>query len=317
MMHASGRTLHTQHRGTHFLRDVWILVRDAGQRWADDACYRLGASLSYYALFSLFPLLLLSVTGVGYVLGNDDSVRQRVLSSIATMGSPESRALLDQTLQSMQEHRTARGVGAIVGAVTLLFGASGVFSELEASFNFVWRVKPEATSGVWAAALGAIKTKVFSFAVVVITASALLASLVLSTVLNAIQNTAASVVGGANGIWHLVDAAFSVGFLTLLFATIYRVVPKAKVAWGDVFGAALITSLLFAALKTLLAWYLSHLGSYAAYGAVGAVLGLLTSIYVASLVLLYGAEFSRIYAERFGSLAQPAAKHPSATGRNQ
>jgi membrane protein len=111
----------------------------------------------------------------------------------------------------------------------------------------------------------------------------------------------------------LFDAAFSVGFLTLLFATIYRVVPKAKVAWRDVFGAALITSLLFAALKMLLAWYLSHLGSYAAYGAVGAVLGLLTWIYVASLVLLYGAEFSRVHAERFGSLAQ----RPSATGRHQ
>ncbi len=292
-------------RKTNVLRDVWILARDAGQRWADDACYRLGASLSYYALFSLCPLLLLSVTGVGYVLGNDESVRQRVLSSIATMGSSESRALLDQTLQSMQEHRT----------VTLLFGASGVFSELEASFNFIWRVKPETTSGIWAAALEAIKAKAFSFAVVVITASALLASLLLSTVLGAVENTAASVVGGARGIWHLVDAAFSVGFLTLPFATIYRVVPKAKVAWGDVFGAALITSLLCAALKTLLAWYLSHVGSYAAYGAVGAVLGLLTWIYVASLVLLYGAECSRVYAERFGSLAQHTAKHPSATGR--
>ena len=318
MMHASGRTLQTQHRRTNVPSDVWILAREAGQRWANDACYRLGASLSYYALFSLFPLLLLSVTGVGYVLGNDDSVRQRVLSSIASMGSPESRALLDQTLQSMQEHRTARGIGAIVGAVTLLFGASGVFSELEASFNFIWRVKPETTSGIWTAALEVIKAKAISFAVVVITASALLASLVLSMVLGAVENTAASVVGGAKGIWHLVDAAFSVGFLTLLFATIYRVVPKAKVSWGDVFGAALITSLLFAALKMLLAWYLSHLGSYAAYGAVGAVLGLLTWIYVASLALLYGAEFSRVYAERFGSLAQQTeAQRPSAKGRNQ
>jgi membrane protein len=280
-----------------------MLARDAGQRWADDACYRLGASLAYYALFSLFPLLLLSVTGVGYVLGNDDSVRQSVLGSTAKMGSPESRALLDQTLQSMQAHRTARGVGAIVGAVTLLFGASGVFSELESSLNFIWRVKPEKTGGFWTTALHTIKGKAFSFAVVVFSAVALLAAVVLSTVLGAMQKMAAVVVG-AGSIWHMVDAAFSVGLLTLLLATIYRVVPKAKVEWGDVLGAGLITAVLLAALKTVLAWYLARLGSYAAYGAVGAVLALLTWIYFASVVVLYGAEFSRIYAERFGSLAR-------------
>ena len=109
-------------------------------------------------------------------------------------------------------------------------------------------------------------------------------------------------------MWHIVDAALSVGFLTLLLATIYRVVPKTKVEWGDVLGAGLMTATLLAALKTILAWYLARLGSYAAYGAVGAVLALLTWIYVASLVLLYGAEFSRVNAERFGSLAQGAQR---------
>jgi membrane protein len=126
-------------------------------------------------------------------------------------------------------------------------------------------------------------------------------------VLGAIESTAAGVVGG-QAVWHLFDAALSVGFLTLLLATLFRVVPRASVQWGDVLGAALLTALLLAALKSALAWYLAHLVSYAAYGAVGAVLGLLTWIYVASLVLLYGAEFSRVYSERFGSLAEGAQR---------
>ncbi len=157
----------------------------------------------------------------------------------------------------MQAHRTARGVGAVVGAVTLLLGASGVFSELEASLNFIWRVKPQAPTGIGAAALQALKAKAFSFAVVVVAAGAALASLVLSSVLAAVENTARGVVGAA-GVWRVVDATLSVGFVTLLLATICRVVPRASVRWGDVLGASLITSLLFAALKSMLAWYLAH-----------------------------------------------------------
>lgn len=99
----------------------------------------------------------------------------------------------------------------------------------------------------------------------------------------------------------MVEATGSIGFLALLLAAIYRVVPQASVAWRDVLGAALLTSLLLRVLEGLIAWYLAHLSSYAAYGAVGGILGLLTWIYVASLVLFYGAEFGCVYAERFGS----------------
>src|SRR5580692_7504253 len=111
-------------------RPLFGLLKDAGVRWSDDQCYRLGASLSYYAVFSIFPLLLLCVTAVGYVMGHDESVRDRLLDYVSRSGAPEMRPLLDQTLTSMQTHETARGVGALVGVVTLLFGASGVFSEL-------------------------------------------------------------------------------------------------------------------------------------------------------------------------------------------
>lgn len=284
------------------VKDVANLAKDAGARWVDDACYRLGASLAYYTLFSIFPLLLLSVTAVGFFLGGDDAVRQNLLSNIGSP-SPEFRTLLDQTLQSMQTHRTARGVGAVVGFLALFIGASGAFSELESSFDFIWRVEAKETKGIWATIFGAVKSKALSFVVVIGAAIALLASLAISTGLEAVGSAAAAK-GAAKTLWWLFEVGASFVFLAGLFAAVYRIVPQTEVKWRDVFGGALVTSLLFAGLKGLLAWYLAHIGSYAAYGAVGGVLGLLTWIYVASVIVLYGAEFCRVYAEHFGSLAR-------------
>jgi membrane protein len=288
-----------------------VLARDAGIRWVRDACHRLSASLAYAALFSIFPLLLLSVTGIGFLLGDDASARQRILASVAQATLPELHSVLDQTLQSMQTHRTARGLGAIVGTATLLLGASGVFSELEASLNFIWRVKGTQSQDLWSALLKAAKGKAFAFAVVVVAGAVMLVSLVVSTALGALGALASSTVhlpaGGA--MWQAADIVSSIALLTLILASIYRWVPQTDVAWRDVIGGAFLAAILFAALKYLLARYLAHLGGYAAYGAVGAVLVLLTWIYLASFVLFYGAEFSRVYAERFGSLA-PAPRRP-------
>jgi membrane protein len=309
---AAGTVAHAEHR-TPRLRsslravvvDLAVVARDAGSRWVDDACYRMGASLAFYAAFSIFPLALLAVTGIGFLLGNDDSVREKVLGWFAGASTLEVRGLLDQTLQSMQSHRTARGIGGAIGMVTLVFGASGVFSELQNALDVVWRVKATPSGGFWSAVTEAVKAKALSFGVVLATAIALLGSLLVTTALGAFGEATSRWVG-ARWPWLAAEAGASFGLLAVLLATTYRMIPHARVWWRDVFGAAVVTSLLFTGLKSLLAWYLAGLGSYAAYGAVGAVLGLLTWIYIAALVLLYGAEFSRVYAERRGSIASAA-----------
>lgn len=290
-------------RTGRWLHDFFSLVVGAGERWSEDQCSRLGASLAYYALFSIFPLLLLAITGVGFFLGSGSGSRQQILSSL---GSPsaELRTLLDQTLQSMQEHQTARGIGAVVGLVTLFFGASGVFAELETSLDFIWRIQAKTSATIGDTVLGAIKARAISFAVVIAAAVALLLSLGVSTALGAIGTAAGHAAGASFSLfWSLVEAVVALGLLTLLFAAIYRVVPHTDVKWRDVFGAAFVTALLFTGLKWLFAWYLANLADFAAYGAVGAVLGLLTWIYLSSLILFYGAEFSYVYAHRFGSAA--------------
>jgi membrane protein len=134
----------------------------------------------------------------------------------------------------------------------------------------------------------------------------LLASLVAGTALAALDSETSHVIGG-NVLWRVLEIAGSFGLLTMLLAAMYRTLPQMPVRWRDVFGGAVLTAILFVALKSLLAWYLANLGSYAAYGAVGAMLGLLMWIYVASLILFFGAEFTRVYAERFGSVAASSA----------
>ena len=293
--------------------ELLTLLKDAGVRWNDDSCLRLGAALSYYAVFSIFPLLLLAVTVLGFVLGHDPETRTKLLDSVASATSPEFKTLFEGTLANMQTHQTARGVGAVVGIVTLFVGASAVFSELETTLNQIWRVKAAPSRTFSQTVKDAIKEKALSFAVVIGAAVAMLASLVVSSVLSSLDQTMEGVAPGAvthATLWIVAEAVGSVGVLTLVLAAMFRLIPQTHVAWRDVFGGALVSALLFTGSKRLLAWYLGHLGSYAAYGAVGGFLGLLTWIYLASLFLFYGAEFTRVYAERHGSVA--AAKGASA-----
>jgi membrane protein len=285
------------------LERIASVLKEAGIRWSDDSCYRMGASLAYYAIFSIFPLLLVAVTALGFLLGNDPSSREKILDAISGLLSPQFRSLVDDTLTSMQSHQTARGVGAVVGITTLVFGASGLFSELETSLNTIWRVAAEPSASIRTVILRALKDKATSFAAVVCAGAILLASLLVSAALAALNDAAGHVVAGAI-LWRMIDAIVSLGLATLLFAVVFRVLPRANATWRDVIGGAFLTALLFSVLKHLLAWYLGHVGSYAAYGAIGAVLGLLTWIYLVNLVVFFGAEVTRVYAEREGSLAR-------------
>ena len=225
----------------------------------------------------------------------------------------------------MQAHHRARGVGAVVGVVALIVGASAVFSDLQATLNQIWRVTPPPAVVFWHRIVRVVRDKALSFVVVAGAALAVFASLVVSAVISFVNERVEATGVATNAwLWVTVDLVGSVGLLTVVIAAMYRLIPQTRIAWGDVLGGALLTAVLFTGIKRLLGWYLAHLGSYAAYGAVGGFLGLLTWIYLASLFLFYGAEFSRVYAERYGSLsekpggvrrAEEAATASSAPGR--
>lgn len=271
----------------------WVVKGAAG--WVDDRCDRMAAALSYYALFSLFPLALLSVTALGFILGGDSGARERLIGIYDFTKSPELRTLLDDALVGMQRHQTARGVGLAVGIVSLLLGASGVFSELQSAFNQIWRAPPESSRGALATILSVARRKAVAFVLVLAAAGVLLASLVAGTALAAV-GLGQRVVPSAP-LWQLVDLVGSAGFLALLLAVLFRTLPRVRVRWKDAFLGATIAGILISLAKKGLAFYLAHIGSYAAYGAIGAVLGLLLWTYVTSMLLFFGAELTRTHAE--------------------
>ncbi|WP_394832070.1 YihY/virulence factor BrkB family protein [Pendulispora rubella] len=289
------------------------LFSEAGVRWSDDKCHRMGASLAYYALFSLFPLLMLAVTGLGFFLGDDEATRAKIVQSFANTGAPGAQSLIDQTLANMQTHQTARGISTVVGIVAFVLSASAVFSELDTSLNKIWRCEERPSGTIVQSLLATVRDKAMAMLLVLGAALFLLVSLVASTVLSALTDSARDALPIAWG-WTLFEHAISIGFLTFFFAALFRVVPDCHAKWRDVLGGGLLTAIAFTLVKRLLTLYLTTVASYSAYGAVGAVLALLTWIYLVSLLVFYGAEFARVYAERYGSLASPTEERHDERG---
>ncbi|HLK38115.1 MAG TPA: YihY/virulence factor BrkB family protein [Polyangiaceae bacterium] len=278
------------------LHELVNLLWQAGARWAADRCDRLAAALSCYALFSLFPLAMLSLTTLGYVLGDDPRTRARIVSSFAVTGSPELRSLISQTLASMQQHRTARGVGTVVGVVSLLFGASGVFAELRNAFSLIWRVSAPPSSGVRQTILEIVRGKALALALVGLAGLVLLASLVAGTVWAAIDRPGSSTTGDA--IFQVAEPLASALFLAPILAVVLRVILGRRIAWRDLAFASSLTALLLCILKKALAFYLARVASYAAYGVAGALLGFLTWVYASAMLLFFGMQLTRVRAER-------------------
>ncbi|HEX9371346.1 MAG TPA: YihY/virulence factor BrkB family protein [Roseiflexaceae bacterium] len=303
-------------------RDLLPLLKETGSEFQKDEAGQLGAALSYYAMFSIFPLLLLLIAGLGYVLQYWDQaidVQKEILDAVSRNFSPQVSGILEQILGGIKNRA---GGATLIGLITLLIGASGVFQQLDQSFNKIWNVpKPTGSAGFVAAALTTIRTKLFSFGMVLAVGFLLLVSMALSGLAQALLEGLKSVpvVGGAAGF--AIGVALSLLLSTLVFALLFKYLPDTKVYWRDVWLGALVTAALWEIAKYLLGLYLGRSGqSWSAYGVVGSVLVLMAWIFFSSQILFLGAEFTEVYARRHGSRAptptpaeQPAADSPPET----
>lgn len=293
------------------LREAGRVLVATGERFSEIEGPRLGASFSYYATFSIFPLLLLLVTVIGFVVGDSVTVRDRLLDAIAAPGGPV-RGTLEQTLAAMQDARSSRGLSAAVAVVTLLFGASGAFVELEAAYNRIWRVPDRPSEGV----IGTIKTflleRLTGFAIVGGVALTLVASLISSAVLSALKR--GMVAEGTQSLAPVlatIDVIVSIVLLAFALSLSFHFVPRSRPPLRHVAGGALLTSILLAGLNEVFATYLSHLTRYSAYGVVGGVLALATWIFLTSQILFLGVTLTRVICEHQGSAAAIDAKGPA------
>lgn len=287
------------------LKDAGGLIKDAGSKFIDDKAPRLGAALAFYTLLSLSPLLLVVVGVAGAVFG-EEAARGELVHQIQGTVGPEGAAAVEQVV-ARSAGQSGKGLMAAVAFAVLFFGASGVFVELQGALNAIWQV-PGRKSGGGIVTL--IRERLLSFSLVCVMIFLLLASLVVSAVLSAVNDRVAGWVPGMTALAEVLNFVITLGFLTLLFAAIFQWLPETDLAWSDVWVGAGVTALLFSVGKFLIGLYLGTAAVGSAYGAAGAFVVLLVWVYYSTQILLFGAELTYIYAQRFGSGLNPGEVAP-------
>lgn len=266
--------------------------------WLADGAPRLGASLAYYTLFSLAPILLVVIAIAGFAFG-EEAVRGQIVAELDQLVGPEGAKAV-QTLLQGARRESGGALATVLGTVTFLLAATGAFLELQYALNRVWRVQPKPGLSVRAILLDRLR----SFGIVVGIGFLLLVSLAVSAALAALGD----VLGRAPGlpaIWMAVNAALGFAVVAVLFALLFKYLPDVELRWRDVWLGGAVTALLFTAGKQLIGLYLGKSATASSYGAAGSVVVLMLWVYYTSQVVLLGAEFTRVFTRRNRSRPQP------------
>jgi membrane protein len=272
------------------LKTSWNLLKKTAEAWNDDQAMTLSAALSYYTVFSITPLILITLAIVGFIYGEEAS-RGQIFSAVRDLFGDDGAKGVEAMVQASSQARSGF-IATIIGVVTLLFGASSVFGQLQSSLNIIWKVQPKPGRGV----LTFIRQRFLSFSMTLVIAFLLLVSLVLSTVISAIGTLAHHSLPGGETIWHFLNLVISFGFTTLLFAAIYKILPDVEIGWKDVWSGAAFTSLFFSLGKFLIGLYIGHSGVASTFGAAGSAVIILVWAYYSSAILLFGSEYTRVKA---------------------
>ena len=276
---------------------AWRCVAvDAARGWQTDGAPSMGAALAFYTLFSMAPLLLLAISIAGIAIGTDTARTMLMTQLTSLMGEQGAGAV-----RSMLEAGDAKSEGiwsAIVSVVTLVIGASTVFAELRRDLDKIWRFEAPAASGVWSF----IRSRLLSVGMVATIGFLLLVSLAVSAAVTAVGSMWAGGFPGSALVLRLIEFVGSFAVITGLFAMIYKILPSVRIAWGDVWVGAAVTSLLFWVGKYLIGIYLGRSAIASPFGAAGTLVVVIVWVYYSAQIFFLGAEFTRAYALRLGSL---------------
>ena len=281
------------------LKNLWEILTETWNAWNTHKAPRAGAALAYYTLFSLAPLLVIVIAVAALVFGQEAAQGKIVTEIQGVVGQESARAI-----QAMIEKARAPAAGifaTVLSLMTMLLGATAVVGELKDTLNTIWNVQPAPGSGI----LSTLKARFMSLAFVLGIGFLLLVSLVVSAVLSVLSGFFNHLLPSPwlVQVWQVVNVIVSLGVITVLFAMLYRFLPDTEVPWRDVWIGAGITALLFVISKFLIGLYLGQSSMGSAYGSAGSLVLILVWVYYASLVLLFGAEFTAVYAHHHGSRA--------------
>ena len=266
------------------------LVNQVLVEWSNDHAQRLGAALAYYASFSIAPLLVIAMAIAGLIFG-EDAARGAINEQLRSLLGAEAAIGVEGMITAA--HKPQEGIlAAVIGVIVLLFGASGVFGELQSSLNAIWHVEPKAVRGI----LGTIKDRFLSFTMVLGTGFLLLVSLLFSAVLSALEQWMTHSLPAPTGLLQAIHFLVSFGITTLLFALIFKVLPDIPIRWRDVWIGSIVTAFLFAIGKSAIGLYLGKSAISSSYGAAGSFVVVLVWVYYSSQILFLGAEFTKVFA---------------------
>ncbi|HEY2462900.1 MAG TPA: YihY/virulence factor BrkB family protein [Steroidobacteraceae bacterium] len=274
---------------------LWTVVNDSVSEWIKHNASSLGAALSFYTLFSIAPILVIAMAVAGSIFGPhvaEAHVLDQMRSLLGDAGAAAVQSLLASAHQS-----GLKGIAAALGVVTLLVGATSVFGELQNTLDYIWK-SPQQDGMAWWRIL---RSRILSVGLILGVGFLLMVSLLVSAALAALGAWLGTFMVRWSIILPVVDLVLSLSLTTVLFAMIYKYVPREDIAWGDVWIGGLVTACLFSVGKLLIGLYLGRSSLSSAYGAVGSIMVLLLWIYYSAQIFLLGAEFTHVFTYAMGS----------------
>ena len=288
---------------------VWLqLVQRSFEDWNEDDAPRLGAALAFYTILSVSPLVILLVAAAAIVFSKS-SAEVHLLSQVQGMAGTEGREAVRSMLASGQKE-SAGIFATLIGFITLLFGASGVFAELRSALNTIWEAPPKRSSGVWSL----IKGRIFSLGMVLSVGFLLFVSLIASAGFDAVAKFSGDVLPISPLVMEGLNFVFSFVGIAVLFGFILKYLPDTHVDWKDVRFGATFTALLFTLGKSLLALYLGKASPGSAYGAAGSLVAMVIWVYYSAQIFFFGAEFTHVYSIWAAGKSPPLATSKSSAG---
>jgi membrane protein len=277
-------------------RALYSLCKEAVEAWIEDYAPSMGAALAYYTLFSIAPLLLIVIGLAGLVFG-DDAARGEIFGQLRELMGDEGAAAVERLLASADKPEGG-AIATLTGMAMLALGATTVFGELQNALDRIWRAPArKQASGWW----NLLRSRLLSFGMILGIAFLLMVSLVVSALVSALGSLWGPAFAGWEKTAHFLDILVSFGMVTVLFAMIYKLIPRVQIRWRDVWVGAAVTAALFAAGKFLIGLYLGKSSVASAFGAAGSLVVMMVWVYYSAQIFLLGAEFTWIYAHTYGS----------------
>ncbi|MDM9379768.1 YihY/virulence factor BrkB family protein [Chlorogloeopsis sp. ULAP01] len=283
------------------LRKVWRLLKEIASEWQFNEVSLLASSLAYFTVFSLAPLMVIIIMIVGTIYG-ESAAKEQLISQLSGLVGEEGAELIATAIANFRADATGGTFRLLFNLGFLIFGATGVFTQIQDALDRIWEVKADPKRHL----LHFIRKRLLSFAMVLVIALLLLLSFIGNTILIALVNFLNELVPGFGYLWQIISFLVSFGTTTLIFVLMYTILPDVEIAWRDTVVGAAITALLFLAGQFFFRLFLSQTNFGSAYGVAGSFVIIITWIFYAAHILFLGAEFTKVYAKQRGSPIVPS-----------